>query len=138
MTSPSVTSATCDRTQPRMTLSSRRRRRVYYISESSSYPSKRTIDHAAGQSYLELLPLELLTRVFIESQNANVVGVSKTLYANLGGQPTEWLMLKFFGYQWEGASSLFMPLMTRQRRSRVSFSSAGIARVHLVNIPEMD
>jgi hypothetical protein len=60
-----------------------------------------------GQSALEQLPLEILTSIFIESQNLAFVRTSKTIFAALGQSPSEWLILEFCGHGWRGIFSHF-------------------------------
>jgi hypothetical protein len=81
-----------------MPLSTRRRRKPARArqqeTKSSAYP--------VGESVLEQLPLEILTSIFIESQNLNFVRISKTIFARLGQSPSDWLILEFFGPGREG------------------------------------
>jgi hypothetical protein len=63
------------------------------VTKSSAYP--------AGESALEELPLEILTSIFIESQNLKFVRTSKTIFARLGQSPSDWLILEFFGHGWK-------------------------------------
>jgi hypothetical protein len=81
-----------------MPLSTRGRRKPArarrQVIKASAYP--------AGESALEQLPLEILTSIFIESQNLNFVRTSKTIFAKLGKSPSDWLILEFFGHGWEG------------------------------------
>jgi hypothetical protein len=74
-----------------MPLSSRRRRRKPIVLK---YPRL----HPAGKSPLESLPVEILCNIFVASQNTEFVFTSKTIYAVLGQNPSEWLFLEFFSY----------------------------------------
>jgi hypothetical protein len=81
-----------------------RRRRSRKASEvPPSLPT--TALHPVGQSPLEILPLEILLNIFLESQNTEFVRISKTIYAMLGEKPSDWLLFEFFiyGHEYKGA-----------------------------------
>lgn len=74
-----------------MPLSARRRRRPQL-----STPISLKTSAPAGTSLLEQLPYEILVQIFIFSQNVELPQTSKTLFARLGYEPSDWLMLEFF------------------------------------------
>jgi hypothetical protein len=49
-----------------------------------------------GQSPLEQLPLEILHVLLLDSQNEQLVIVSKMIYARLGREACPWLFNKFY------------------------------------------
>jgi len=90
-----------------MPLSSRRRHKIPKTSAASTETSR---EYALpGQSWLEQLPLEILTQVFLYSDNTELVFVSKSVYQNLGINPSEWLVLEFFKPVDEDGTSLSNP-----------------------------
>ena len=77
-----------------MPLSARRRHKP---SKTPSQSKEQTPEIALpGMSSLEQLPLELLTQIFIYSQNKEFIFTSKSLYERLGVGPSEWLVMEFF------------------------------------------
>jgi hypothetical protein len=63
-----------------------------------------TVRYPVGFSPLEQLPVEILTQIFLESQNVDFTRTSKAIYNVLGHNPSEWLIFEFFRYPITGSS----------------------------------
>jgi hypothetical protein len=77
-----------------MPLSTRRRHKTPKTPVTPKQPTTKVL--AAGMSFLEQLPLEILTQIFLYGQNKELILTSKTLYKLLGLNPSEWLLMEFF------------------------------------------
>ena len=99
---------------------------------------KGTGTHPPAQSPLEVLPVEILLKIFLESQNPSFVLISKTIYSLIGHKPSDWLLLDFFSYGRKGIVILFWLLMSRPSYSPWSVSSRRGQGVYSLGIYEVD
>ena len=86
-----------------MPLNTRRRRRPLAKNQVSSP----IVLYPVGLSPLEQLPVEILTQIFVESQNVDFTRTSKAVYNVLGRSPSEWLIFEFFSYSIRGISPFY-------------------------------
>jgi hypothetical protein len=64
--------------------------------------AQNTGPHPPAQSRLEVLPVEILLKIFLESQNPGFALTSKTIYSLIGHKPSDWLLIDFFSYSRRG------------------------------------
>lgn len=120
-----------------MPLRSRRRRKKPMLSR----PENRS-PYPPGQSPLELLPVEILCNIFVESQNTEFVLTSKIIYSTVGKNPSNWLLLNFFGHNiskhsCERTSTLFTVLLNISREVLCSNACSSISRIYVLSISPM-
>ena len=114
-----------------------RRRRASPTPTPSLYPP--------GQSLLEQLPLEILQTVFIESENEELVTVSKSIYACLGYKPCEWLYLAFLRKKCTRYAIKYTANASSHRKSHGAghfywefLQSVSSSRIHAADVYRLD
>lgn len=97
-----------------------------------------TDTHPPAKSPLEVLPVEILLKIFLESQNPSVVLISKTIYSLIGHKPSDWLLLEFFSYGRKGIVTLYLLLTSRPSYLRWSRSSSRNQGVYTLGVYQVD